>query len=440
MAKKKWLIVLLAVLLVAAVAVFAFWDVIAVYVFPKTVLTKALYTAFAQLQQRIDQSPVSVLASQLDADGKYNAQMKLETENDLAGEIRYDLNVSADISSNHLFAQGTASASGTDLDLSVYMDGDFMALSSQDLLKGAYYGIRYESFPEDIRSIPLLKMFVSEQILSEWDTSVSNIQTMMNKSYQLPELPEFSEEDLEKALTAVLLLPSDVARVEMQVRGEYEKCHRISYSAEGEQVQQLLRYLIDTGDGTDASVSATFYLFENQVVMMQLNGKAGGNSVHCALELMCDADDTLTVRAAYSDNGEENAFCVRHTANAGNGYLYETWTSYPDFEGAGEETLISYRWEPVMGELVLTGDKAVTLYLKETESGLQIITENFEKLLSALTGQKPNSGSRPVACTMTMQKGNEITTPDYKNLSDWSLEDLLILLGGVGSLFGLKTG
>ena len=39
---------------------------------------------------------------------------------------------------------------------------------------------------------------------------------------------------------------------------------------------------------------------------------------------------------------------------------------------------------------------------------------------------------------MTVRKGSAITTPKYKNLDEWSLDDLLVLLGSIGGLLGFR--
>lgn len=439
MSKKKWLWILLAVLLAAAAAVYVFWDSIAVYVMPKSVLSKALYVAMEDLQARYDQSPVSMLAGHVDPEGKYTSRMELETENELLGPVSYNMTFLADTMDNRFSAEGIVATSQNDLDLSVYLDRDFMALSSGDLLGGAYYGITYETFPEDIRSIPLLTMFIGESILSGWEASVSDIQSSMERSYQIPELPEISQRDVQRAMTAVLLLPSKVELVEMPVLGEYVKGHRITYSAKGEQVRQVLGYLMDTGDGSNAQVTASFYLYEEQLVMMQLHGEAGGNIIRCALELMFDVA-TRTFRFAVKEQGQEQGFCFQHEAESQNGYLNEAWTVYPNFESEGKGAEIRYRWEPVMGEMVIGTEPSVTLNIFETEAGLNIQTDHFEWLLDAVFGNEPDLEAEAVSCNMTLQNGAQITTPEYKNISQWSLEDLLVLLGGVGSLFGLKTG
>ena len=41
-------------------------------------------------------------------------------------------------------------------------------------------------------------------------------------------------------------------------------------------------------------------------------------------------------------------------------------------------------------------------------------------------------------CIRDSRKGSAITTPKYKNLDEWSLDDLLVLLGSIGGLLGFK--
>lgn len=438
MSKKKWLWILLAVLLAISAVVLVYWDTIVIYTMPKSVLTKAVYTAMADLQSRYEQSPVSLFLGHVNPEGQYTARMKLETENELLGPVSYDMSIHADVTENLLSAEGIVATSQNDLDLSVYLDRNFMALSSEDLLGGAYYGITYETFPEDIRAIPLLSMFIGESILSEWDSSVANIQGMMNKDYQLPEVPEISSEEIRQALSAILLLPGKVKRVELPVWGEYVNGYRIDYSARGEQVGQILDHLMDTGDGSDAQISATFYLYENQLVMMQLQCEAGGNSIRCALELMFDTA-TRTFRYAVKEQGKEQGFCLRHEAESQKGYLHEAWTFYQNFEAKGEGDTFLYRWEPVMGELAIDSGTSVTLNVFETENGLHVQTEHFERLMAMASGKKTEPQTEAISCSMILQNGAKIATPVYKNIRDWSLEDLLVLLGGVGSLFGLDV-
>jgi len=377
MSKKKWLLILLAVLLAIAAVIFVFWDSVAIYIFPKSILSRAVSEAIMDLQFQYERSPVSMLAKYVYPEGLYTGRMELDTQNQLLGPVSYDLTVQADTLNNRLSAEGVVATSQNDLDLSVYLDRRFMALSSQDLLGGAYYGITYDSFPEDIRSIPLLSMFIGEGILSGWDSSVADIQEMMNRSYRLPEIPEISAEDIQRAITAVLLLPGKVERVELPVCGVYANGYRVTYSAKGEQIGEVLGYLMDAADASDAQVSASFYVYENQLIMLQFQGKAGDSMIQCALELMVE-DATRTLRMEVTQQGKNQGVCLRHEAKSRNDYLNEAWTVYPNFEAEGEGTEIRYRWEPVMGEMVIYAKAEVTLNLFETEAGLNVQTDHFE--------------------------------------------------------------
>ena len=438
MGKKKWILLLLTLLLAAAAVIFSFWDALAIYIFPKSVLKKALAEVTSELQTRYSQSPVSMFIKYMNSDGLYTAGMELDTQNQLLGAISYNMTLNADTAENRILGQGIVATAESDLDLSVYLDRDFAALSSEDLLSGTYYGITYDTFPKDIRGIPLISLFIGESVLSEWDTSVRNLQQVMNASYRLPEMPEISPKDMQQAMMAVMLLPSRVERVEMPVFGVYTDGYRISYSAKGEQVGQVLGYLMDTNDYENAQVNASFYVYNNQLVMMQIQGKSGENQIHCALEMMLE-ENSHTLRLLINDQGEETGMCLRHTAENQNGYLHENWMIFSDFEGRKEPREISYRWEPVMGELMLSPQNPVVLNIFEKNQILHIQTDHFERLLDLIAGNGSSAKKEAINCSITLQNGIPITVPEYKNIHEWTLEDLLVLLGGVGSLFGLKV-
>lgn len=439
MTKKKWLSLLLIVLFAAAVIAAFFWDVIVIYIAPKSVLTTALHGAMDDLQTRYERSPLSMLAEFIDPNGQYTVQMELETENEMLGPISCDMMVQADTIENRFSADGIVSTAEKELDMRLYLDRGFIAVSSEDLLGGTNYGITYDTFQEDVRTIPLISVLIGESTISEWEDSVASLQAMMNRSYRIPEMPEISAEDIQRAMLAVMLLPSHVERVQMPVWGIYDQCYRVSYSAKGDQVAQVLGYLMDTGDGADAQLHTSFYLYKQDLVMMQLNGQAGGNSIQCALEFMLDGATTRTLRYAVKEGDIEQGFCLHHSAQTNNGYLDETWILYPNFRAEGEARELHYRWEPVMGEMVLYLQPAVTLNVFQTEAGLNIQTDQYNWLMDALSGEETDWDEENSACNLILQKGARITTPTYKNISQWSMEDLLYLLGNIGGLLGIGS-
>ena len=78
-----------------------------------------------------------------------------------------------------------------------------------------------------------------------------------------------------------------------------------------------------------------------------------------------------------------------------------------------------------------SGEIAHFLNLSQAQDGFQIQTKDF----AALIGINSQKG---FDSTMTVRKGSAITTPKYKNLDEWSLDDLLVLLGSIGGLLGFK--
>ena len=280
-----------------------------------------------------------------------------------------------------------------------------------------------------------MSMFISENTISGWETSVAGIQSAMNRSYSLPQLPELSPEALRDVLAAVLLLPGRVEREQLTVNGVLVQGHRIDYSASGESVLALLSGLMNTGDGASAEISASFWLYDDQIVKGSLRGQAGGNTIDCSVELLCD-ENTVALRLARREDGREQGFCIRHTAVQDHGVLREVWSIYQDFAGTGEETRVAYSWEEASGRLTLDGEGEPVVTIRET-GGLIMKTEDLLGLWNGFAGK--TGPENLVFCELTLGPGEKVAAPGYKNLDQWMLEDLLVLLRGIGGLFGLDT-
>lgn len=433
MKKKLFAIGAAMLLLVIGTAAF-FLDSLAIWVAPKTVLSGAIYTAAEDLQQRWLRSPVSMLAACWNPEGQYAGHLDLNGENQLLGSVSYHMDIQADIVNNRILAEGIVRTQQNGLDLALYLDRDYMAVSSEGFLKGEYYGITYNTFSQDIRSIPLISMFINQDILAGWEASVENVQTVMNRSYQPPQLPQMKPEELRQALTAVLLLPGRVERDQIMVNGVVRGCRRVDYNANGEQVLSVLADLMDTGDGSDARIAASFWIWEDQLVKVSLQGQAGGNSIRCVLELLC-GEDTVTVRLSRQEGAEENGFCLEYYASEENGMLREAWTLSDQFDGGENERRFAYSWEPESGQLILDGEGSPRVTISKTEEGIVLHTEDLKSLWQNVS-EKSVPGELSY-CEVTINHGQGITPPEYKNLDRWSLEDLLVLLGGIGGLFGL---
>ena len=177
--KKKlhhWWIPLILVALVLALLTVIFWDTILLIVAPKAVLTGAVRVAVSQLEERFEDDPLRILLNTLDAEGKYTADIQLNSEHPSAGSVSYDMSVQTHGQNKQIFAEGLINADDVQLNISCYLDTAFMAISSDELVDGRFYGITYDTFSQDIRSIPLLDFFVSDKKLAQWEASVKDIQ------------------------------------------------------------------------------------------------------------------------------------------------------------------------------------------------------------------------------------------------------------------------
>lgn len=418
MKKKKWLLLLIpAVLLLAAALV---WFL---YLSPRMTLSNAADDALSMLEQRLGESPVPILAKGYDENGRNTTSLELT----VSDGVQYDMQVQTDLTTNQVLADGTIQIDGKALNLSAYLDKEFAAITSEDLLRGGYYGITYDTFSSDVRSFPLLSRLIPGATLSKMDSSVEKLQVFMNRTRQIPRLPDVQqEEDIHKLMLGLLVLKSDVHREMLTVDGQSLECLCFDYGATGEQAGTLLGYLMDTGGLSQGDITASFYLHDKTLVAVRCDGRAGENRAALRLELGQDAaQGDVSIAMEKLESGEKSAFSYKIGAREADGAHTETIAF-------GTQS-ISYDWKPETGDMVLTlpGKSPISLNLSQAQDGFQIQTKDF----AALIGINSQKG---FDSTMTVRKGAAITPPDYKNLDEWSLDDLLILLGSIGGLLGFK--
>lgn len=418
--------ILLLVVLALALTAGLSWSSLGLYIAPQKVLRTALGKAFDGLERRWQGSPTRILAKGYAENGRNTAQVLLDTADARLGQIRYDLLVNTDLTERQIAAQGTVSTGGNTLHLAVYLNRNFAALTSQDLLQGGYYGIAYDTFGTDLRSIPLISLLLPDKTIAQWENRVGQLQKLMNGSYSYPKVPQITRKEIELSSLPLLALKGVVSREDAFINGESLNCHKLTYSVSGSPAAQILDTLLDTDDLDKSHLTVSFYLAENVLVKAELTGTAGKDHVSYLLTLGRNpAVDNLTLGTAKTENGRASRFSASVSTKWEGERLLETICV--------NETVFSYEWNGRTGDMTLTlpGREKAALHLSETETGFRIITTDLNKLLGW-------DGEKVSACTMTIAKGTEITVPGYKNLDQWSLEDLLVLLSGVGSLFGLQ--
>lgn len=445
---KKWWIIALSIVVVIVVLVAVFWNSIFIWIAPQFVVSGALSDLLSSLENRFQASPASILTEVLNAEGKYTAQMQLETSNEILGDIQYNMTVQTEASPRRVYAQGDVLTSGSTIDLSLYMDGDFAAVSSAGLLQGNYYGITYETFPEDIRGNILIEYLIGEETISQWEASIESLQASMNQEQEIQNIPQV---DIDLAAYGILALK---ATVRTDVTDSGQRCHVVSFAATGAQIAQALdQYLPDAApeiaetlkpliDDPDSAVCVDFWLLDEAII--QLHGQITVDQAEYTLALQTGADaarDDLTIgfsKITEAGSASITALISTEYDDARYAEKIEILNIKTD---AQDRTLLDYSWDRTSGDLHLNltqggEDSSIQMNFQEAEHGFRIYTGQFETLMGMLNDEKKEGNS---VCTMTVSKGSGIAVPEYKNFDQWTLDDLLILLGGIGSLFGLKA-
>lgn len=420
---RKWWILALAVGIAAVVLL---WSAVSTYFGPKAALTAALRDSMADLTYRFQNSPMQILIKGYDPQGQNTVQLDMTSSDKLLGEVSYDMLLQTDWKNNQFTASGTIAAANQSLNLSAYLNKEFAALTSDELLEGGYYGITFETFSEDLRSIPLLTFFLPEETLHSWESSVSKLEAWSNRSFTVLEIPQISQEQMKMITLGILALKCGISEAEITLGDETLKCQQLTYSASGSQVADILTQVLNVPASNEGKVSASFYLFQKSLVKIEFNGASEGNEVSCSLTLGKDAQtDALSLIVMEKQNGIADQFSVSLSARQTDADRIQETVCIQD-------TPLTYVWNSANGntELFLPGRKQINLVLKEADDGFYVQTNDFAQLFD-LDSQKS------YACTMHVSKGSNIVVPEYKNLDTWSFQDLLTLLSGIGSVLGI---
>ena len=437
--REWWLLGILIVMLLG-ILIFAFWDAILILVAPKAVLTSALNHLFSQLEQRFQGDPLRIVAGSLDPEGKYTINMKLETEKELLGPVTYDITLRTDGTAHQLLADGTVCTSSKAVDLSMYFDADFMAVSSEDLVKGQYYGITYDTFAADMHKIPLLNFLISDSLLQKWESSIQKIQANMSRTYALPSLPELPNGDPRKALLGIAALSCKTQKCDIQLADTTVSGYKLDFSVSVQQMEKFFSTMTNGAKTRDGSAVVSFYLFQNSVVKISLLYEAEGSELQYSLDLGKNPlKDFLTLQGTQSKDGEFDELAITVATQNGENRYTEIWNIQ---KGSDSSFFLTLVWNPLSGDMVLktsVSAEPCLLNLVETENGFRITTDDLSRLICALSlNEQSVQKNNKVSCIMDVNKGSAVVTPAYKNLDQWTTEDFLALLNGVGSLLGIN--
>ena len=439
MKRKGWGV--LAVVLVAAVCAFSFREALMVRLFPRMVLSRAISDTFTELQTRFADSPMHLIGNALDPSGFQNVKLKLDTETRFMGAAHYDLELQTQTQPNRILGTGSVSTGSGILDLKLYLDGNFAALSSASLTEGKFYGITYDTFSADIREFPLLGFLAGEDTLTQWDASVKALEEAMGNNLTLPEIPEADIRTL--LLGALVLKPRITAE-------EGENCYAISFSASGRELalksesyleqapESLVNLVNDLKSDPNSALTLVFHMKERTLSALDASLTLSGETHDVRVSL----EDELLLAALTSreGNGLDRWELKLQTASDENTYG-ETMVVLHTRNGIQDRFHVDYVWDLSSGDLLLNTRKdeenhPIRLNLRGEGDTLTITCREFHRIISLLTGKE---NSRPAICTVTLSPGSPVAEVGaYKNISDWSMEDLYLLLKSIGGLIGIQ--
>lgn len=426
--------VFILVLLAGVVLIGVFWNTILLAIAPKVVLSSALSDALSQLQTRFQKSPWVLVAQSYDVGGNYSVDAEFSQMEQSLGEVRYDLEIQTDGSENCIMAEGTITALEQELRLSGFANQDFMAIASDELTNKDYYGITYDTFSADVRKIPFLGMLITEQTLLEWNKEVQKVKSQMSKMELLPKIPDISGEDVSKLLLGVAAMP---CQRERRALDSGMTCQVFTYTIPEAQGNRIISTVIDTPEMEKCEITVSLYLWESTVV--QISAKIKTN------------DETMQGSLYLGTDPLRNPLCFQYgTSTGGNGRIEvsteqeenqfaETWVIQNHVDGQSHDRSITYRWDFSTGDMELSDGQGRNIVgnLRKTEQGFAVKTEDFGAAYTLLT-EKAWEGKRILSCSANVRKGSSVITPGYRNIDQWSMEDLLTLVQGVGALFGLR--
>lgn len=430
--KRKWWLIpigLLAALLIVAVLC---WQNLVIYIMPKAVLADALSETIHTLESRFQASPLAVLGRGLDSHGNSIA-LKLDTSNDILGDIRYEMDMEIEHNPRRIRGKGQAFSNGKALDLELYMDGTFAAISSTGLLQDRFYGIDYQSFARDLENNRILQLIIGSDIVSKWTEKVINLENTMNAVVSVPDLPQV---DMNMLITALMVLDVEVEKTDIRIEGDPVACHEISYETSGAQILEGIQYLgisLPYEIDPNAEIDVAFYLQEKTLRKVQVS--VDSDITETEIHLLLGTYDTVLV---IKDSFGFREIAV-HTQYDDTLYQ-ETVSVNQSRSNVASQMVITYTWDRINGDadLSITKDNqtnALSMNLQKGERGFVIKCDDFEGLLHILVGAA-DTGNSP--CEMEVTKGAQVMTPEYKPLHQWSMEDMVVLLSGMGELLGLK--
>lgn len=410
-----------------------------IYFQPKAVLTNAISRAFSQLDARFQKDPLLKLADAYDPDGKYT--IEVSTKPDSGEEKSYDANIQVDTQNRRISGACSILSTPQPMNISVYLDPDFMAISTGEAAPSEYYGITYNTFDSDIQKVPLLNMLVSESLITHWGSSIRSVHDafvqMGNTSLQIPQI---TRKDLKGLLLGAAALPCRTQRADITVQKKPLTCKKLIYEIGEEGANGILAQLTGKRPSTNSALMLSMFLYQDTLVRAVLTGTDGSVPFQYCLDLGTDpAQNPLLLQGSY---GDLRSFSVMITTQSGENQYIESWDIQTTAQGKEADHSFAFDWTPQTETMRLRTKNLsapLPIILRKEGTQLHLETENLTALLKAIgIDSEYFSMGDSMLAAINISHGSEINVPPYKNLDAWSMEDFLTLLGEIGPMIGIK--
>lgn len=205
---------------------------------------------------------------------------------------------------------------------------------------------------------------------------------------------------------------------------------------------ELTNFIRRLSNTPDAAVQAVFYLHEEMLVRVDIGLIFSGNVTEIRVELGENpAADPLNLELETQRDDEITRLSLRVDTISDDAHYEETIRIAYIQNGIQHGGELDYDWDLSSGEMDLTvrlNNRQADTRLNLAGEGecLTIRTQDAAPLLNLLL-KKPLD--YPAIITLNLSPGGSVEVPEYRNLNQWSLEDLYALLSGFGRLLGMNV-
>jgi len=202
----------------------------------KILLTDALSDTLTQLYERFQTNPLNLLNLLHGQEkGKYTADIDLLTPE---GEQKYHIDIEAD-SIMHQFS-GHLTTEMHPSGLKLYADQHILAFGDDSNYQNCIWGIRYNTFKEDISHFPLIDQLIPPEDLAQLQTFLDKISKAIKTEYIIPDWLHLKQSEIEKVLVGIIAVPCQVETRAITQDSTCYKCTAFSYTITNALLQEAI--------------------------------------------------------------------------------------------------------------------------------------------------------------------------------------------------------